>query len=77
MSELEEFLTRLVPYAFGGRAQKVFERNKKPAAVKVFACYLYMLGPSFEQTSKLLADLGVKSAKSAVWYWFQQVGAEV
>jgi transposase-like protein len=77
MPELEEFLIRLVPYAFGGKVQKVFERNKKSAAVKVFACYLYLLGPSFEQVSRLLGDLGVKTAKSAIWYWFQQVGAEI
>ena len=40
--ELKEFLSALLPYALGGRAEKVFERNKKPLEVKVFACYLYL-----------------------------------
>ncbi|MDI6883920.1 MAG: DDE-type integrase/transposase/recombinase [Hadesarchaea archaeon] len=75
--ELKEFLSTLLPHAFGGVAEKVFERNKKPLEVKVFACYLYLHGPSFDQTSALLGDLGLKVAKSAVWYWFQQVGAEI
>ncbi|MDI6819286.1 MAG: DDE-type integrase/transposase/recombinase, partial [Candidatus Hodarchaeaceae archaeon] len=75
--ELKEFLSALLPYALGGVAEKVFERNKKPLEAKVFACYLYLHGPSFEQTAWLLRDLGLKVAKSAVWYWFQRVGAEI
>jgi|GEM_PF-4987205 len=75
------FGTQRVPVFFppvhlGGTAEKVFEKNKKPLEAKVFACYLYLHGPSFEQTARLLRAL-VKVAKSAVWYWFQQVGAEI
>jgi hypothetical protein len=60
LPELKEFLARLLPYALGGATEKVFERNKKPLEAKVFACYLYLHGPSFEQTAGLLRDLGSK-----------------
>lgn len=75
--ELKEFLSALLPYAFGGSAEKAFLRNKKPPEVKVFACYLYMQGPSLRQSERLLEDLGVELAHSAIWYWLQQVGAHV
>lgn len=75
--ELREFLSTLLPYAFGGTAKKAFLRNKKPLEAKVFACYLYMHGPSYRQTRCLLEDLEIEVAHSAVWYWFQQVGASI
>ena len=76
--ELEEFLSTLLPYAFGGVAKKVFLRNKKPLEAKVFACYLYLQGPSLRQTRCLLEDLELEAvAHSAIWYWLQQVGAQV
>jgi len=40
LPELKEFPSRLLPYALGGAAEKVFGRNKKPLEAKVFACYL-------------------------------------
>jgi len=77
-AELEEFLSTLLPYAFGGAVKKVFLRNKKPPEAKVFACYLYLQGPSLGQTQRLLEDLelGVMT-HSAIWYWLQQVGVQV
>jgi len=77
-SELKEFLSTLLPYAFGGAAKKAFLRNKKPPEAKVFACYLYLQGPSLRQTQRLLEDLELEVvAHSAIWYWLQQVGAKV
>jgi len=76
-SELREFLSTLLPYAFGGAAKKAFLRNKKPPEVKVFACYLYLHGPSFRQAQRLLEDLELNVAHSAIWYWLQQVGTKV
>lgn len=75
-SELE-FPCILLPYAFGGTIKKIFLRNKKPLEAKVFACYLYLHGPSFGQTQHLLEDLELDVAHSAIWYWLQQVGAQV
>lgn len=56
--ELKEFLSTLLPYVFGGRAEKTFLKNKKPVEAKILACYLYLHGPSFEQTASLLEGLG-------------------
>jgi hypothetical protein len=56
-AELKEFLSTLLPYAFGGAVKKVFLRNKKPPEAKVFACYLYLQGPSLRQTQRLLENL--------------------
>lgn len=39
-SELKEFQSALLPYAFGGAAEKIFLRNKKPPEAKVFALKL-------------------------------------
>ena len=76
--ELKEFLSTLLPYAFGGAAKKAFLRNKKPPEVKVFACYLYLQGPSLRQAQRLLKDLELEVVThSAIWYWLQQVGAQV
>jgi transposase-like protein len=74
MSELGKFLSHLLPYALGGAAKKVFLRNKKPPEAKVLACYLYLHGPSFRQAKRLLEDLELEVAHSAIWYWFQQLG---
>lgn len=73
-SELKEFLSTLLPNLVGEPDKKVFLRNKVPAEVKTFASYLYLNGPSYRQVKRLLGDLGVKVAHSAVWYWLQQVG---
>ncbi|MGQ9788606.1 MAG: hypothetical protein ACUVQM_04820 [Candidatus Hadarchaeaceae archaeon] len=67
-SELKEFLSTLLPYAFGVAAKKAFLRNKKPAEAKVFACYLYLQGPSLRQAQRLLEDLEFDVAHSAIWY---------
>lgn len=75
--ELKEFLSTLLPYAFGGAAKKIFLRNKKPPGAKVFACYFYLQGPSFRQTQRLLKDLELETAHSAIWYWLQQIGTRV
>jgi len=55
-------------------SKKVFGRNKRPPLLKLYGCYLYLLGVSFESVARLLTDLGVRVVKSAVWYWYQQVG---
>lgn len=78
LPELKEFLARLLPYAFGGAAKKVFLRNKKPIEAKVFACYLYQQGPSYRQVERLLEDLElVEVVHSAIWYWNHGVGAGI
>jgi len=77
-SKLKEFLSTLLPYALGGAAKKAFLRNKKPSEAKVFACCLYLQGPNLRQAQRLLKDLEFEVvAHSAIWYWLQQVGAQV
>jgi len=56
--ELGKFLSRLFPYALGGRSKKGFPKEQEAPEAKVFACYLYHLqGPSFRQAKRLLKDL--------------------
>ena len=66
------------PICVWGAVKKAFLRNKKPPEAKVSACYLYLQGPSLRQTQRLLKDLELEVvAHSAIWYWFQQVGAQM
>jgi len=74
LSELGKFLSDLLPHELGRTSKKVFRRNKKPPEAKIFACYLYLHGPSFRQAKRLLQDLGLEVAHSAIWYWLQQLG---
>ncbi|MDI6820384.1 MAG: hypothetical protein QMC89_05735, partial [Candidatus Hodarchaeaceae archaeon] len=74
LPELGEFLSNLLPQMLARAGKKVFRRNKKPPGVKVLACYLYLHGPSFRQAKRLLEDLELEVAHSAIWYWFQQLG---
>lgn len=60
-----------------GLQKKVFLRNKKPPEAKVFACYLRLHGASLGQAQRLLEDMEINLAHSVIWYWLQQVGAEV
>jgi len=74
--ELKEFFLPFSPY-FREVAEKIFERNKKPAEAKVFVCYVYLHDPSFKQTADLLVEIWCRTAKSVVRYLFQQVGADI
>lgn len=79
LSELKEFLTRLLPKqaveAFGKR---LFRRNRVPPEAKAFACYAYVSqGSSFRKLRELLCELGMKINHVSIWRWLQRLGTSI
>jgi putative transposase len=50
----------------------LFERGRASAEVVMYAFYLYFLGLSFRNTSKVLEPFDEKRSYVAIWKWFQK-----
>jgi len=75
LSELKEFLTRLLPIRrWSQQIKGLFSRNRVPREAKVLASYLYAQGLSLRRLCNFLRDLGVKTTHVSIWKWFQRLG---